>query len=115
MAQGPIASYLVIAVAFAVLVYIFLWRTMIGYRMRASGAGPQAARAAGIQVENYQMLAMAFAGGFAGLAGVVEVLGVHHRVLEGLSGGYGFSGIVVALFERLHPLGCIPAASMSAA
>jgi len=52
---------------------------------------------------------MAFAGGFAGLAGIVEVLGVHHRVLEGLSGGYGFSGIVVALFGRLHPLGCIPA------
>jgi simple sugar transport system permease protein len=77
--------------------------------MRASGAGPHAARAAGIQVENYQILAMALAGGFAGLAGVVEVLGVHHRVLEGLSGGYGFSGIVVALFGRLHPLGCIPA------
>ena len=100
---------LVIAIAFAILVYIFLWRTTVGYRMRASGAGPHAARAAGIQVENYQILAMALAGGFAGLAGVVEVLGVHHRVLEGLSGGYGFSGIVVALFGRLHPLGCIPA------
>ena len=100
---------LVIAIGFAILVYVFLWRTTIGYRMRASGAGAHAAKAAGIRVENYQILAMACAGGFAGLAGIVEVLGVHHRVLEGLSGGYGFSGIVVALFGRLHPLGCIPA------
>ncbi|MEW6229803.1 MAG: ABC transporter permease, partial [Bacillota bacterium] len=99
-----------LAIALAVAVYVFLWRTTIGYRMRAVGAGPQAARYAGIRVETYQILAMALAGGFAGLAGLVEVLGVHHRVLEGLSAGYGFSGIVVALFGRLHPLGCIPAA-----
>jgi general nucleoside transport system permease protein len=37
------------------------------------------------------------------------VLGVQHRMLEGLSGGYGFSGIVAALFGKLHPLGAIPA------
>ena len=43
------------------------------------------------------------------LAGAVEVTGVHHRMLEGLSGGYGFSGIVAALFGKLHPLGAIPA------
>jgi simple sugar transport system permease protein len=48
-------------------------------------------------------------GAFAGLAGAVEVTGVHHRMLEGLSGGYGFSGIVAALFGKLHPLGTIPA------
>ena len=43
------------------------------------------------------------------LAGAVEVTGVHHRMIEGLSGGYGFSGIVAALFGKLHPLGAIPA------
>lgn len=99
-----------LAVALAVLVYLMLWRTTIGYRMRAVGAGPQAARYAGIRVEAYLVLAMALAGAFAGLAGIVEVLGVHHRVLEGLSAGYGFSGIVAALFGRLHPLGAVPAA-----
>lgn len=99
-----------LAVALAFVVFIFLWRTTIGYRMRAAGEGPNAARAAGIDVEKYQILAMALAGGFAGLAGMVEVLGVHRRVLEGLSAGYGFSGIVVALFGRLHPIGAIPAA-----
>ena len=99
-----------LAIALAFVVFIFLWRTTIGYRMRAAGEGPDAARAAGIDVEKYQVLAMALAGGFAGLAGMVEVLGVHRRVLEGLSAGYGFSGIVVALFGRLHPIGAIPAA-----
>ncbi|HBV87283.1 ABC transporter permease [Desulfosporosinus sp.] len=104
-----IHSGLIFALLLAVLVYVFLWKTSSGYRMRAVGAGPEAARYAGIRVEWYLVLAMALAGGMAGLAGVVEVAGVHHRSLEGLSAGYGFSGIVAALFGRLHPLGTIPA------
>jgi len=100
----------ILALVLAVLVYIFLWRTTIGYRMRAVGAGPEAARYGGIRVEFYLILAIALAGALAGLAGAVEVLGVHHRALESLSAGYGFSGIVAALFGRLHPLGTIPAA-----
>jgi simple sugar transport system permease protein len=43
------------------------------------------------------------------LAGVVEVIGVQHRLLEGITSGYGFTGIVAALFGGLHPLGTIPA------
>jgi len=101
---------LILSVLLAVLVYVLLWRTTIGYRMRAVGAGPEAARYGGIRVEFYLVLAMALAGAFAGLAGTIEVLGVHHRALEGISAGYGFSGIVAALFGRLHPLGTIPAA-----
>jgi general nucleoside transport system permease protein len=101
---------LIIAVFLALLVYILLWRTTIGYRMRAVGAGPDSARYGGIRVEFYLVLAMALAGGLAGLAGTIEVLGVHHRALEEISGGYGFSGIVTALFGRLHPLGTVPAA-----
>lgn len=99
----------IIAVVLAVLVYIFLWRTTIGYRIRAVGLNPQAARYAGIPVPFYQALSLILGGAFAGLAGAVEVMGVQHRMLEGLSGGYGFSGIVAALFGSLHPLGLIPA------
>ena len=99
----------IIAVVMAVLVYIFLWRTTIGYRIRAVGLNAEAARYAGIRVPVYQALALVLGGAFAGLAGAVEVLGVQHRMLEGLSGGYGFSGIVAALFGKLHPLGAIPA------
>ncbi|HWR09461.1 ABC transporter permease [Sporomusa sp.] len=102
-------SGFLLAVVLAVLVYIFLWRTTVGYRMRAVGSGPDAARYAGIKVERYLVLAMLLGGGFAGLAGAVEVVGVHHRALEDISAGYGFSGIVAALFGRLHPLGVIPA------
>jgi ABC-type uncharacterized transport system permease subunit len=101
---------LILSVLVAVFVYILLWRTTTGYRMRAVGAGPEAARYGGIRVEFYLVLAMALAGALAGLAGAFEVLGVHHRALEEISAGYGFSGIVAALFGRLHPLGAIPAA-----
>ncbi len=98
-----------IAVVLAVAVYVFLWRTTIGYRIRAVGLNPDAARYAGVRVPVYQVLSLTLAGGFAGLAGVVEVIGVHHRLLEGITSGYGFSGIVAALFGNLHPLGAIPA------
>ncbi|MDI6880576.1 MAG: ABC transporter permease, partial [Desulfitobacteriaceae bacterium] len=102
-------SGLILALVLAILTYLFLWRTSTGYRLRAVGEGPEAARYAGIKVERYVILAMVMAGGMAGLAGTVEVTGVHHRALEGISAGYGFSGIVAALFGRLHPLGTIPA------
>jgi len=98
-----------IALVLAVLVYVFLWRTTIGYRIRAVGLNADAARYAGVRVPVYQALSLALGGAFAGLAGAIEVMGVQHRMLEGLSGGYGFSGIVVALFGALHPLGAIPA------
>jgi simple sugar transport system permease protein len=96
-------------VVLAVVVYIFLWRTTIGYRIRAVGLSPEASKYAGIRVPFYQALALTLAGGFAGLAGVVEVIGVQHRLLEGVTSGYGFTGIVAALFGGLHPLGLIPA------
>ena len=99
----------IFAVVLAFVVYIFLWRTTIGYRIRAVGLNPEASRYAGIRVPVYQALALTLAGGLAGLAGTVEVIGVQHRLLEGITSGYGFSGIVAALFGSLHPLGTIPA------
>jgi ABC-type uncharacterized transport system permease subunit len=99
----------ILAVVLAVVVFIFLWRTTIGYRIRAVGLNPHAARYAGIKVPFYQALSLILGGAFAGLAGAVEVMGVQHRMMEGLSGGYGFTGIVAALFGGLHPLGAIPA------
>jgi simple sugar transport system permease protein len=94
----------------AILVYVFLWRTTIGYRIRAVGLNPHAARYAGINVPGYIILSMGLSGAFAGLAGAVEILGLHHRMFEptAVSAGYGFTGIVAALFGQLHPLGAIP-------
>jgi general nucleoside transport system permease protein len=107
--QTLLHTGIIIAVVLAVVVYFFLWRTTIGYRIRAVGLNPDASRFAGISVPVYQMLSLTLAGGFAGLAGVIEVIGVQHRLLEGITSGYGFTGIVAALFGGLHPLGLIPA------
>lgn len=105
---------MILSLVLAVLVYVLLWRTTIGYRIRAVGQNPHAARYAGIEVKRYTVLALALSGGFAGLAGGIQVLGVRHRMnAEGggiaFTGNAGFNGIVAALFGKLHPLGTIPA------
>lgn len=107
--QSSLHAGFFIAIILAILVYVFLWRTTIGYRIRAVGLNPAASRYAGINVPFYEALALTLGGAFAGLAGSFEVMGVHHKLLQYLSSGYGFSGIVVALFGNLHPLGAIPA------
>jgi simple sugar transport system permease protein len=101
---------LIIAMVMGILVYVFLWRTTIGYRIRAVGLNPHAARYAGINVPGTMILSLGLSGAFAGLAGAVEILGLHHRMFEptAVSAGYGFTGIVAALFGKLHPLGAIP-------
>jgi len=101
---------LIFAVVMAILVYVFLWRTTIGYRIRAVGLNPHASRYAGVNVPSYVVLSLALSGAFAGLAGAIEIVGLHHRMFEpgAVSAGYGFSGIVAALFGKLHPLGLIP-------
>jgi simple sugar transport system permease protein len=104
----------ILAVLAAILVYIFLWRTVVGYRIRAVGLNPHASRYAGINVKRYIVLALLLSGAFAGLAGAIQVFGLHHRMFTdgsatGFTGSAGFNGIVVALFGNLHPLGAIPA------
>jgi ABC-type uncharacterized transport system permease subunit len=103
-----------IAVVLAILVYILLWRTTLGYRIRAVGQNPHAARYAGINVQYFIVLALLLSGAFAGLAGTNQVFGVNYRMItdgssSGFTGGAGFNGIVVALFGQLHPLWSIPA------
>ncbi len=103
-----------IAVVLAVVVYVFLWRTTIGFRIRTVGKNLRAAIAAGVRTKRYIVLSLVLAGAFAGLGGAVEVLGVHHRMFTdgsafGFTGSAGFNGIVAALFGQLHPIGTIPA------
>ncbi len=103
-----------IAVVLAVLVYILLWRTTMGYRIRAVGQNPHASRYAGINVKKNVVLALLLSGAFAGLAGAIQIYGVNYRMITdgsatGFTGSAGFNGIVAALFGQLHPLGTIPA------
>ncbi|HQV70724.1 MAG TPA: ABC transporter permease [Thermoflexales bacterium] len=110
--QTLLHAGVIVALVMAVVVYILLWRTVAGYRIRAVGLNPDASRYAGIRVPMYQALALLLSGALAGLAGSVEVMGVSHRMMDGVSAGYGFSGIVAALFGKLHPLGAIPASAI---
>ncbi|MFZ5880151.1 MAG: ABC transporter permease [Chloroflexota bacterium] len=103
-----------LAVVLAFLVYILLWRTTLGYRIRAVGQNPHASRYAGIKVPRYVVLALLLSGAFAGLAGAVQVFGVNYRMITdgsatGFTGSAGFNGIVAALFGQLHPIWSIPA------
>ena len=103
-----------VAVVLAILVYILLWRTTLGYRIRAVGQNPHASRYAGIKVPRYIVLALLLSGAFAGLAGATQVFGVNYRMItdgssSGFTGSAGFNGIVAALFGQLHPIWSIPA------
>jgi len=104
-----------LAVIVAILAWVLLWRTTIGFRIRAVGLNPFASRRAGMRVSRYGILAMVLSGALAGLAGAVQVMGVNHRMFTdgssaGFTGAAGFNGIVAALFGLLHPIGTIPAA-----
>jgi len=103
-----------IAVVLAILVYILLWRTTLGYRIRAVGQNPDASRYGGIKVKQHVVMALLLSGAFAGLAGAVQVYGLNYRMITdgsatGFTGSAGFNGIVAALFGQLHPIGAIPA------
>lgn len=99
-----------IALAVAVLVWIFLFKTRLGFKLRAVGLNPDAADNAGISPQRFTVLAMVLSGALGGLAGAVEVLGVHYRFFENFSPGYGWDAIAVALLGLLHPAGVTAAA-----
>jgi general nucleoside transport system permease protein len=91
-------------------VWYFLWRTKLGYEIRAVGLNTDAAVYAGIKPDRIIMIAMAVSGGLAGLVAVNEVLGAQHRLLLEYVQGAGFVGIAVALMGRNHPIGIVLAA-----
>ncbi|MBT3714784.1 MAG: ABC transporter permease, partial [Anaerolineae bacterium] len=92
----------IIAIALAILVYILLWRTTLGYRIRAVGQNPHASRYGGIRVRRRIVTALLLSGALAGIAGAIQVYGVNYRMITdgsstGFTGGAGFNGIVAAL------------------
>jgi general nucleoside transport system permease protein len=95
---------LLIALAAAAAMSFVLRRTVFGYRLRTIGANLHAARQAGIHVDRVRLLSFAAAGSLAALAGFGEVAGIYHDMPNGLSPGYGYTGILVALLARLDPL-----------
>lgn len=97
-----------VALACVALVYLLLWRTPLGFAIRAVGKSPEAARYAGINVKGNLLYAMLISGGLAGLAGACQVQGLQYKFLDVfMFTGYGFDGIAVALLGRNHPVGVI--------
>lgn len=98
---------LLVALLTIVLFYVFLWKTTVGYETRVVGLNSEAARYAGINPERNAFLSMFIAGGFAGMAGMNEILGIQHRLFQAFSPGYGFDGIAVALLGQNTPIGIL--------
>lgn len=100
---------IIIAIICAALAYIFLWRTPLGYEIRVTGSSSEAAQSVGIDATKCILLSMVIGGGFAGLAGMGEICGIQWRLKSGISPGFGFTGVIVALLGNLNPLAIVPA------
>lgn len=97
----------VLAVVAALVVSWLLFRSTRGFEFRAVGFNPAAARYAGMSIAGSTILAMMISGGLAGLAGTSVVLGITRSLTAGISPGYGFDGIAIALMARSKPRGII--------
>ncbi len=99
-----------LALAIAAVVYWFLFKTTLGFEIRAVGANPDAAKYAGMNIVRNFVLVMTLSGALAGLAGAAQVLGTDHWIGQGFSAGYGYDSIALALLGKSHPLGVVIAA-----
>lgn len=97
------------------VVYYLLWYTPVGFRLRAVGSRASVAQYAGISVERVIVFVLLLSGALAGLAGIMEASTLHYRLKTGISGGYGFNAILVALLGRMNPFGVAVAALFFAA
>ncbi|MEX0628638.1 MAG: ABC transporter permease [Cucumibacter sp.] len=102
---SPVNMTLVIAVAALIFVYILIWRTELGYKLRALGLNPSAAHYAGLSNSRLIMIAMVISGALASMIAVNQVLSVQNRLVLDFVSGYGFVGIAVGLMGRNHPIG----------
>lgn len=105
--SGPANIMLFIALAFCVLAYVLLWRTRLGFEIRAFGQSEAAAHYAGISSFKIIMVAMLISGALAGTMAVNSVMGGPQRLVMNAVEGAGFIGIAVALMGRSHPIGII--------
>lgn len=95
---------IVLGILAAFILYFIFKKTTLGYQMRVVGHNPLAAKYGGINVSRIILISMLLSGGLAGMAGMVEIAGVHQRLIENISPGYGYTAIVIALLSYLHPL-----------
>ncbi len=104
-----------IALVFVVIIHVVLWKSTLGFKIRTAGDNPGAARACGIRVNRVLIISMLISGGMAGLAGTIQVTGLHFRMIQDISGGIGFSAIAVTLLANNQPAALILSALFMAA
>ncbi|MER0237029.1 ABC transporter permease [Fulvimarina sp. MAC8] len=104
---SPLNLTFLVALAAALLVYLLIWRTRLGYEIRTMGFSPTAALYAGISPVRVTVVAMMISGALAGVMALNPVLGDQQRLQIDFVGGAGFVGIAVALMGRAHPVGIV--------
>lgn len=100
----------IIALVVVAIIYILIKKTPLGLKMRAVGASKVGAQFAGINVNRTMLIAALISGGIAGIAGVGEIAGIHYHLINELSNGYGYTGIIAATLGGLNPIGVMFAA-----
>ncbi|MGI9399844.1 MAG: ABC transporter permease [Rhizobiaceae bacterium] len=108
--KGRLHLGLIVALIFAVLVWLMMRFTVLGYEIRAVGYNAKAAEFSGINVNRTVIITALISGGLAGIAGVSETAGLKGYLTLDLSPGFGYTGIAVAMLAQLNPLGVVPAA-----
>jgi ABC-type uncharacterized transport system permease subunit len=108
--SAPANVSLVVAVLACFAVWVLIWRTRLGYEIRAYGHSDSAAKYAGISPVKITMIAMLISGGLAGMMAINNVMGEAERLVLNATEGAGFIGIAVALMGRSHPAGVFLAA-----
>ena len=108
--KGQVKSAMIYPVAVIVIVWFVFRHTALGLRMKAVGLSPDAARFAGVNVTRMLLIAALVNGGIAGLAGVNEIAGIHYHMIDAISPGYGYTGIIVAMLGGLNVWGMALAA-----
>lgn len=110
-----LSAGLIIALVAAAGVFIIVYKTVLGYEIKASGSNPKAAREGGVDINRSIIAVGLLSGGLAGLAGMIPITSGNHYLVQNFSPGYGYQGIGVATLGAFHPIGAILASVLYSA
>ena len=105
--NSSVHAGLLVGVVIILLIYFILKKTKLGVQITITGDNPDAGLYSGINIKRLIVIILVLSGGIAGVAGMLEVTGVQHRLQQNISLGYGYTGIIIAWLARNHPLGVI--------
>jgi simple sugar transport system permease protein len=100
VSNPPLHSGIILAIIVAAAVYFFTSKTTAGYELVVTGANPRASKVHGIDIRKMFLFSMVIGAAAAGLAGAIEVTGVHHRLIEGLHSNFATLGLIIGLMAR---------------